>query len=66
MKNNVAQFFKFFFIQMMSYGLITWNYRAIAMANYVNVGVSDLMFAAVNFSIIKQVGEAKSKMFFGK
>lgn len=52
-------FFMFFFLQAMSYGLICWNYRAVAKGWVGHVVVSDLMFAALNFTLIKKVAEAK-------
>jgi len=57
-------FFEFFFMQMLAYGLATWNFRALAFANYLHTGVSDTAIAALNFLVIKKVGEAKDRSAF--
>jgi hypothetical protein len=56
----VKEFFKFFLVQCLAYALITWNWRSIAHTAYLHIFVSDLLYAAVNFKIIKHVADAKS------
>lgn len=51
--------FCFFFVtQACSYGLMCWNYRAVAQVRYVHIGVSDAAIAALQFNVIRKVGEA--------
>lgn len=57
----MKEFARFFAIQFVMYGLITWNYRMVAQANYAGIGLSDGIIAYLNFSVIKKVGEAKSR-----
>lgn len=57
----MTQFAKFFGIQLLQYGLVTWSYRAIAQAHYGNIIVADLLYAGVQFSVIKHVAKAESK-----
>ncbi len=55
----LQRFAMFFALQFVSYGLICWNYRAVARGWVGNVVISDLLFAALSFTLIKKVAEAK-------
>lgn len=46
--------------QVLSYGLITLNMRAIASRNFLWTGLTDVVLAMLSFRLIKLVGEAKS------
>lgn len=52
-------FSAFFTLQFVAYGLMCWNYRAVALGWVGNVVVSDLMLAALSFTLMKKVSEAK-------
>jgi hypothetical protein len=56
---NVKLFCFFFGLQFLSYAIITWNYRAVAQARYASIAASDLCCAALGFTAIKRVSEAK-------
>jgi hypothetical protein len=43
------------------YGLLCYNYRAIATAHYLHIGISDVIIAGLSFTVIKKVAEAKTK-----
>lgn len=58
--NKVRTFCFFFSVQFLNYGLLCWNYRAVSQARYGSIFASDLMCAAVSFTLIKRVTEAKS------
>jgi hypothetical protein len=57
---QAKQFLIFFLIQAISYGVICWNYRAVAQARYFSIGISDMGCAAISWTLIKRIGEAKS------
>lgn len=58
----LQEFRLFFVVQFVSYAFITWNFRAIAQAQYVHVLFSDLVIAALNFKLIKKIAEAHSNV----
>lgn len=47
-----------FIIQMISYGIICINLRAVADANYLLSAFTDMVFSTLNFFIIKKVAES--------
>lgn len=55
----MKRFALFFALQFTAYALICWNYRAVSRGWVGNVVVSDLLFAALNFTLIKKVADAK-------
>lgn len=55
---NVRRFALFFSAQFVLYGLLTWNYRAIANIWPVSVVSSDLAIALINFKLIKKITES--------
>jgi hypothetical protein len=55
-------FFILFAAQCVSYGLICWNYRAVAKGMIPQVVVSDLLFAALQFKVLKRVAAAESNL----
>ena len=59
---TVARTFLFFFaVQFLNYAILCWNYRAVAQARYGNVFASDLMCAAISFTLIKRVAKTDSR-----
>jgi hypothetical protein len=52
----------FFFIQILNYGLITFNFRAIAQANVMNSVGSDLIFASLGFFVIRRIARSESSI----
>jgi hypothetical protein len=59
LERKMKYFGTFFFVQVMNYACLTWNYRAVAQAGYAHVVVSDLCCATISFTLIKIVSEAK-------
>ena len=53
---------KFFVLQFIYYFVITWNFRVIAQAHYFSIAVSDMCTAAVNFTLIRKIASADSRM----
>jgi hypothetical protein len=61
MSKPLRDFALFFGAQCLAYGVITWNWRMIAQARYPSIFTSDLLYAAINFSLIQKVAKAESK-----
>lgn len=59
-KESGRTFFLFFGIQFVNYGIICWNVRSIAGAQYLNLFISDLLCAIMSFKIIKKVANVES------
>jgi hypothetical protein len=57
----MRDFWFFFAVQFLAYGLFCWNARAIAFAWIGNIAMSDAAIGAINFLVIKKVAEAKSR-----
>lgn len=57
----MTTFAYFFAVQFVAYGLLCWSYRAIAQANYWHIAMADTMYAALAFTIIKDVAKAESR-----
>ena len=57
----VKTFLFFFAVQFLNYAMLCWNYRAVAQARYGNVFASDLMCAAISFTLIKRVAKTDSR-----
>jgi hypothetical protein len=57
----MKRFCLFFAMQFVAYGLVTWNFRAIGKGWIGNVVLSDLLIAAIGFTLISKVAEAKDR-----
>lgn len=53
-------FVLFFSIQFLSYGIVTWNFRAIAQARYLHLFVSDLGCAYLGYTLLKKIQSTES------
>lgn len=47
-------------MQFLSYFIVTFNYRAVAEVSYSGTFVTDVLIAALSFSSIKRVAEART------
>jgi hypothetical protein len=54
-----SRFLRFFGMQFLAYGLVAWNFRVLAKGLIGQTVLSDLLIAAMGYTIIKQVSEAK-------
>ena len=56
-----------FFAQVINYGLIVVNYRAVAQASYFWSGLSDFVLASFSFFIIKKIAKSEDSwhLWFG-
>lgn len=56
---KVREFFLFFVLQIVSYMLITINYRAIGHGNYVLTGTTDFSIATLSFFVIRKIAKSE-------
>lgn len=54
-RQHWKQFFILFGAQCVSYGLLCWNYRAVAKAMISQTVLSDLLIAALSFKVLKEI-----------
>lgn len=57
--SRVVVFFEFFGAQMLSYGITTWNLRAIANLRYDHIAASATILALVNFFVVSKIAKLK-------
>jgi hypothetical protein len=50
-----------FFINLANYLILVWNFRAVAQARIVDSVISDIILASMSFTIVKRIGDAKTK-----
>lgn len=53
------EFLTMFFIQVISYGLLCINFRAIAKADYAQAIITDFLIATLNFFIIRKIAKSE-------
>ncbi len=58
MNHKIKEFLLMFAVQLINYCLITINYRAVAHGNYLLTGISDFIFASLNFFVIKKIAKS--------
>lgn len=49
-----------FFIQIVLYGILCINFRAVAQANYVTASITDFTIASLNFFVIKKIANSEA------
>jgi len=49
-----------FWMMFLQWGILTVNFRAVAQGSYFWVGLADILTAALGFTILKKVQEAKT------
>ena len=58
MLNKLKEFGLMFIIQVVSYGLLCINYRAVALAHYHEAAITDFTIASMNFFIIRKIAQS--------
>jgi len=56
---DIKNAFILFFAQMLSFAIITINYRAVAQANYFWSVLSDLIVAGLSYFVVKKIIKSK-------
>jgi hypothetical protein len=57
--NNIKEGLILFTAQMISFAIISINYRAVAQANYIWSILTDIVIAALSFFVIKRIAKSK-------
>lgn len=58
-KQKIKEFSILCIIQIVSYGLMCINYRAVAQAHYIQSAVSDFMIASLSFFVIRKIAHGQ-------
>lgn len=56
--NKLKEFFILFFIQLISFGIICINLRAVADGKYMLSATTDFIISAMNFFVIKKISDS--------
>jgi hypothetical protein len=62
MKQKFKEAFLLFFIQIISYGLLCVNYRAVAQTQYNIAAITDFMLASLSFFIIRKIARSEDAL----
>jgi hypothetical protein len=67
MKKDNREALALFFIQILLFGILCINFRAIALANYHTAALSDFIVATLQFFVIKKIASSDEsyKHWFG-
>jgi hypothetical protein len=57
---NIKEGFLLFFAQTISFALISLNYRAIAQANYLYTGLTDVFIAMLTFFVVRKIAQTQT------
>lgn len=60
--SNIREGFILFFAQMLSFAIISINYRAIAQANYFWAILSDIIVAALSYFVIRRIAKSNNSI----
>jgi positive regulator of sigma E activity len=58
-RKDIKDSFILFFSQMLSFAIITINYRAIAQANYLWSILSDIIVAGLSYFVVRRIAKSK-------
>ena len=58
-RKDIRDAFILFFAQMLSFAIITINYRAVAQASYLWSILTDLIVASLSYFVVKRIAKSK-------
>ena len=59
-RNDIRDSFILFFAQMLSFAIITINYRAVAQASYAWSALTDLIVAGLSYFVVKKIAKSEN------
>lgn len=62
MKNKLKEASILFFIQIVLYGILCINFRAVAQAEYHIAAISDFTIASLNFFVIRKISKSEDTL----
>lgn len=60
--NDIKDCLILFFAQMLSFAIISINYRAVAQANYLWAILSDVIVAGLSYFVIRRISKSKDSV----
>jgi hypothetical protein len=61
-RNDIKDSFILFFAQMLSFAIITINYRAVAQASYFWSASTDIIVAGLSYFVIRRIAKSKDSV----
>ena len=61
-RKDIKDTFILFFAQMLSFAIITINYRAVAQANYLLSVLSDVVVAGLSYFVVRKIAKSKDSI----
>ena len=58
-RNDIKDALILFFAQMLSFAIITINYRAVAQASYLWSALTDILVAGLSYFVIRKIAKSK-------
>jgi positive regulator of sigma E activity len=61
-RNDIKDALILFFAQMLSFAIITINYRAVAQASYLWSALTDILVAGLSYFVIRRIAKSKDSV----
>ena len=61
-RRDIKDAFILFFAQMLSFAIITINYRAVAQASYVWSALTDVVVAGLSYFVVRRIAKSKDSI----
>ena len=61
-RKDIQDAFILFFAQMLSFAIITINYRAVAQASYVWSALTDVVVAGLSYFVVRRIAKSKDSI----
>ena len=61
-RKDIKDSFILFFAQMLSFAIITINYRAVAQASYLWSALTDILVAGLSYFVIRRIAKSKDSV----
>ena len=62
-RKDIQDAFILFFAQMLSFAIITINYRAVAQASYVWSALTDVVVAGLSYFVVRRIIKSKDSIY---
>lgn len=62
-RKDIKDSFILFFAQMLSFAIITINYRAVAQASYVWSALTDIIVAGLSYFVVKKIAKSANSIY---
>jgi len=61
-REDIRDAFILFFAQMLSFAIITINYRAVAQADYLWSALTDIIVAGLSYFVVRRIAKSKDSI----